>query len=64
MWFQTMGFSLFRMAHFSEEKWAMRNNKPPAMRARDKSYTKNHLSDTIELFKPLCNEGKGDFNGK
>lgn len=36
---------------------------PPAMRVRDVSYTKNHLSVIIEVFRPI-KEGKGDFNGK
>ena len=37
---------------------------PPAMRVRDVSYTKNHLSVIIGLFRPLLKGRKGDFNGK
>ncbi len=36
----------------------VRNVKPPAMRVRDVCYTKNHLSITIEVFRPLCKKGK------
>ena len=32
--------------------------KPPAMRVRDVSYTKNHLSVIIEVFRPLLKKGK------
>jgi putative transposase len=50
-----MGFSL--LSSQSE-----RNKKPPAMRVRDRSYTKNHLSVIIELFKLLLyNKRKGDL---
>lgn len=31
---------------------------PPAMRVRDVSYTKNHLSVIIEVFRPLLKKGK------
>ena len=39
----------------------MRNNKPPAMRVCEKSYTKNHLSVKIELSSYYVNERKGDL---
>jgi len=42
-----MGFSLL------STRSVRNNNKPPAMRVRDRSYTKNHLSVKIELFKLL-----------
>ena len=34
------------------------------MRVRDVSYTKNHLSDIIGLFRPLLKGRKGDFMAK
>ena len=34
------------------------NVKPPAMRVRDVCCTKNHLSVTIGLFRPLLKKGK------
>ena len=39
----------------------MRNKKPPAMRVRDKSYTKSHQTSNIGMFKSLYQERKGDL---
>ena len=38
----------------------MRDNKPPAMRVRDRSYTKKSPFPIIEVFKPKIIERKGD----
>ena len=49
---RTLEFFVIRKMEMSETK------NPPAMRVESKSYTKNHLSVTIELFRHYCKKGK------
>ena len=59
--FLILGFSL---SQINAQRAFIWDENPPAMRVEAESYTKNHLSATIEVSKPLLQERKGDLHGE